>query len=134
VRGAVQLCLYSEQALLSRIGQSASGGLPYQGPPSKLRSVGRSVGRSVRPWDDEKPFQRGSVVQQLLITHRIKYTPCHSTVLSRYSSIVYHYETQHFLNSRNVGSVIAVLNLDAERNCKFGFWVTFYCNPKHLQR
>jgi hypothetical protein len=43
MRRAVQLCLYSEQALLSRIGQSAPGGLRYQGPPSKLSETTKNL-------------------------------------------------------------------------------------------
>jgi hypothetical protein len=70
MHGAVQLCLYSEHASLSRIGQSAPGGLLYQGPPSKLRGTTKNL---------------SSVVEQLLITHRVRYTLFRGKLPSRYS-------------------------------------------------
>ena len=64
-------CLYSESgASLSRIGQSAPGGLLYQGPPSKLRGTTKNL---------------SSVVEQLLITHRIRYTRCRGKLQSGYT-------------------------------------------------
>ena len=69
--GAVRQCLYSESgASLSRIGQSAPGGLLYQGPPSKLRGTTKNL---------------SSVVEQFLITHRIRYTRCRGKLPSGYT-------------------------------------------------
>ena len=82
MRGAVRLCLYSESwASLSRIGQSAPGGLLYQGPPSKLRGTTKNL---------------CSVVEQLLITHRIRYTRCLGKLPSGYS-LCRRWAHQHFL-------------------------------------
>jgi len=69
--GAVRQCLYSKSgASLSRIGQSAPGGLLYQGPPSKLRGTTKNL---------------STVVEQLLITHRIRYTRCRGKLPSGYT-------------------------------------------------
>ena len=98
--GAVRQCLYSESgASLSRIGQSAPGGLLYQGPPSKLRGTTKNL---------------SSVVEQLLITHRIRYTRCRGKLPSGYT-LVCHWVQQHSFNARAAGN--ADWNVSCGCNC-----------------